>query len=278
MTQAALQSAALIQQQCPGFAPQVGIVLGSGLGYIAEQIKNPVVISYDDLPGFPACNVKGHSGQLFLGELEGVPTACLQGRAHYYEGEYEGLLTPVRTLSKLGCKTLLVTNASGSMREEIAVGSLVLIHDHINFQFNNPLVGPNDSEFGPRFVGMEDAYDPELRQRILAIAKDNNIPLTEGVYFGVLGPSFETPAEIRAFKMLGGDVVGMSTLPDVITARHCGMRVSVICAISNMAAGMSDVKLSHDVTLSGAKLAVDHMSQLILATVRQLSGVTQPSA
>jgi xanthosine phosphorylase len=252
------------------FVPKLGLVLGSGLGVLANEIENPVTISYDDIPGFFNCSVAGHGGHLYLGMLKGIPVACLQGRAHFYEGiSHDDVLTPVRTLRLLGCETLVSTNASGSLREAVTPGNLVLIKDHINFQFNNPLVGRNADEFGPRFVGMEDTYDEGLRATFKKLAHSLDMPLTDGVYFGVLGPTFETPAEIRAFKMLGGDVVGMSTIPEVVAARHCGLKVAVIAVVTNMAAGLSEQKLSHDVTLAGAKLGADNLIRLIHAFLDQ---------
>ena len=245
------------------FIPTVGLILGSGLGVLAQELEQAVSIPYDEIPGFFDCTVAGHSGFLHFGYLRGIPVVCMQGRAHFYEGvDNQDILTPIRTLKLLGCDTLIATNASGSMRPEVTPGSLVLIKDHINFAFNNPLVGNNDDQIGPRFIGLDDAYDLTLRDQFKACAEACDIPLTEGVYFGVLGPSFETPAEIRAFQILGGDVVGMSTVPEVITARHCGLRVAVISAITNMASGLSDNVLTHEETLSGAKLATDKLIKL----------------
>lgn len=270
MTDDAKKAAKIIAKLAPNFTPRLGIVLGSGLGALAEQIENPIVISYEDLPGFPPCSVSGHGSQLFLGLLEGVPVACLQGRVHFYEGMSNAIAqTMTRTLKLIGCETLFSTNSSGSLRPEVTPGNLVVINDHINFQFTNPLAGPNDSEFGQRFVGMDETYDPLLRQQLFDTAKALKIDLTEGVYFGVLGPTFETPAEIRAFRTLGGDVIGMSTIPEVICARHCGLRVMAIAVITNMAAGMSDEKLSHEGTLNGAEKARHTLIQLVQSFVRQ---------
>lgn len=279
MTNPATTAAQIIQKQLPDFTPKVGIILGSGLGPLAESLDQAVKISYDNLPGFPECSVAGHHGQIHLGYLRGVPVACLEGRAHFYEGyshtfdkiPTKNLMAPTRTLKLLGCDTLLATNSSGSLRKEVTPGNLVVINDHINYQFRNPLVGPNEEEFGPRFVGMEDAYDVELRAMIHKAGGKLNIPLTEGVYIGVLGPCFETPAEIRAFRMWGADVVGMSTIPDVITARHCGMKVAVIATITNMAAGMHDELLSHDVTLRGAQEGVVKLTALVTEFVGQFA-------
>lgn len=264
MTEFAKHAVKIINEKAPGFKPELALVLGSGLGKLADSIENATVISYNDLPGFPACSVEGHGSKLFLGELSGVKVACMQGRGHFYEGVgYDIIKTPMRTLKLLGCDTVILTNSAGSMRSEVKPGSLVVIKDHINFLFHNPLVGPNEDEFGPRFIGMDDVYNTDLRKKIHNIGKDLNIELTDGVYFGVIGPSFETPAEIRAFKTLGGDVVGMSTIPEVITAHHCGLRVAAISVITNMAAGMSDEKLTHEGTLNGAALATDKLIQLM---------------
>lgn len=270
MTQVAKNAAAYIQQQHPNHKPKIGIVLGSGLGALANEINNAIVIPYSKIPQFPKTSVQGHGGNLFLGEINGVAVACLQGRCHFYEGmASEPTLTLIRTLKLLGCEILLATNAAGSLNPDIPMGSLVAIRDHINFQFTNPLVGPNDEAFGDRFVSMEDAYDPALREMILAIAKAKNISIAEGIYFGVLGPSFETPAEIRAFRLLGADVVGMSTVAEVIAARHCGMRVAVISVVTNMAAGLHPTKITHDVTLAGADKASKMLTQLVLEFIRK---------
>jgi xanthosine phosphorylase len=247
-----------------GFSPKLGLVLGSGLGVLAHELEQAVSLSYDDIPGFFSCSVAGHGGHLYMGYLRGIPVVCLQGRPHFYEGiSNEEAQTPMRTLKLLGCDTVLSTNASGSLHEHTQPGSLVIIKDHINFQFRNPLVGPNDERFGDRFIGMEDTYNPELRTALKASAERIGIEIKEGVYFGVLGPSFETPAEINAFRLLGGDVVGMSTIPEVISARHAGLRVAVVAVITNLAAGMHEVNLSHEETLRGAKLATDKLIALV---------------
>ena len=236
------------------FSPQIAIVCGSGLGQLADLLSDVVAISYTDLPGFPSCSVDGHAGQLLLGTLAGCKVACLQGRTHFYEGvAIEVMRTPLRTMRKLGCETVLITNSSGSLQLENPPGSLVLVRDHINLQFDNPLIGENDSEFGPRFVAMDNAYDSDLRAMLQAAAKQlGGSGLSEGVYIGVSGPSFETPAEIEAFRRLGADLVGMSTVADVIIARHCGLKVATISVVTNLAAGMHHQSLSHTETLSAA--------------------------
>ena len=270
MTQSAINAANIIQSKMGDFKPILAITLGSGLGGIADLLTDTIKISYADLPDFPPCGVAGHAGVLHLGYLNGVPVACLQGRAHLYEGVSSLVAkTYVRTMKLIGCETMLLTNACGSMREDIVPGNLVLIHDYINFQFTNVLAGHNDDDFGPRFLGVEDVYDLALREKIESIAKELNIPLKKGVYFAVLGPQFETPAEIRVFKQMGGDVVAMSAINEVVTAHHCGMKIAMISAVTNMAAGMSKEKISHELTLSGAKVAAQNLQPLVLEFVKR---------
>lgn len=264
MTQYAIKAAEYIRNKTQDFKPKFGLILGSGLGALAGLIKNPTIIPYEELAGFPVSTVAGHAGQLVLGHLNGTPVVCLQGRAHLYEGvSGEKVKTLVRTLKLLGCASVVITNAAGSLRTDVGPGRLMLINDHINLQGTNPLIGPNDEEFGPRFFAMDDAYDMELRNQLLKLAEKNNIPLTQGVYISVLGPSFETPAEIRAFRTLGADAVGMSTVPEVLVARHCGLKVVVISAITNYAAGMTDEVISHEGTLHYGALAAKDMSHLL---------------
>lgn len=270
MTQSAINAAKIISQKAPGFKPRLAMTLGSGLGGLADLLEDTVKIPYSDLPDFPPCNVAGHAGNLYLGKLNGLPVAFLQGRAHFYEGiSHTVAKTYIRTLKLIGCESILITNAAGSMRENIVPGNLVLINDYINFQFTNVLAGHNDDEFGPRFLGMEDVYDLTLREKLLSLAKELNTPLHQGTYFAVLGPQFETPAEIRAFRMMGGDVVAMSAINEVTTAHHCGLRVAMISVISNMAAGMSAEKLSHELTLSGVKKGAENLQALVLEFVKR---------
>lgn len=246
--------------------PRLGIVLGSGLGRIADRIEAPVVLPYADIPGFTVPSVEGHAGRLVLGRLGGVPIVCLQGRIHLYEGiDPRAIQVPIRALKLVGCSGVILTNAAGSMRDGMGPGSLMLVSDHINFQGTSPMIGANDARFGPRFFAMKDAYDPAWRTRFKAAGAALGMPLHEGVYTGYLGPNFETPAEIRAFAMLGGHAVGMSTIPEVLVARHCGLRVAAICVITNMAAGMSDEELSHSHSLAGAAEAAERLERLLLA-------------
>jgi xanthosine phosphorylase len=254
-----------IQQKSNGFKPTIGLVLGSGLNNLAEQLEEPITIPYREIPGFLECNVAGHQGTLLLGTLGGVKVACLQGRSHYYEGKpHEAMLVPIRTLKLLGCENLILTNAAASLRTEVQPGSLVVITDHINFQFQNPLVGPNDDSFGPRFPSLQQTYDKDLISIASEEAQKLNLKLWTGVYLATLGPSYETPAEIRAYKILGADVVGMSTVPEAIIASHCGMKVLAISTITNMACGMSDEFLTHEAVLQVAKKVATDLSRLLL--------------
>lgn len=265
------KAADYVKEQAPGFAPRVGIVLGSGLGGLADKIDAVASINFADIPDFPQSTVEGHQGKLILGRLGGMPVICMQGRIHLYEGiDPQDLAVPVRVMKLLGVDILLVTNAAGSFHEEVGPGKLMLINDHINFTGRNPLVGENDDEFGPRFFAMEDAYDPILRGHLKAIAKEMKIDLSEGVYLHYMGPNFETPAEIRAFKTMGADAVGMSTTPEVLVARHCGMRVAAISNITNLVAGMSKTVLSHEQTLECAKLAAGDLEELVIIFLETL--------
>lgn len=233
-----------------GFAPKAGLILGSGLASLAEQITNPISIPYQAIPGLQSGGVAGHASLLVLGYLNDVPVVCLRGRLHLYEGvSYDAIRTLVRIVRHLGANIFIITCAAGSMLEAAGPGDLMMITDHINFHPGNPLTGPNDESIGPRFVSMEDAYDPALQDIMENTAGKLNIPLHKGVYISTLGPSFETPAEIRAYKRWGADAVGMSVVPEVIVARHCGLRVACLAAITNAAAGMSQEKITHEGTL-----------------------------
>ena len=260
-----------VKQVAPGFSPRVGIVLGSGLGGLADKIETLVSIDYGDIPDFPRSSVEGHTGKLILGRLGGMAVACLQGRVHYYEGvNPRDLAIPVRMLKLLGVDILLLTNAAGSFRPKMKPGSLMMIRDHINLSGLNPLVGSNDDAFGPRFFSMEDAYDPVLRKHLAAVAKELGITLHEGVYLHYLGPNFETPAEIRTFRLLGPDAIGMSTTPEVLTARHTGMRVLAISSITNPVAGTNKTPLSHEQTLEQAKIAAGDLEKLVIVFLETL--------
>jgi xanthosine phosphorylase len=245
--------------------PRVGVVLGSGLGAVADAVQDPVVVGYEELPGFPRPSVEGHAGRAVLGSIGGVPVAVLQGRAHLYEGgDPEALRVPVRALRAAGASILVLTNAAGSLRPSVGPGSLMAITDHINLTGVNALMGPNDGAIGPRFPSLRDAYDPELLATLRAAATEIEVDLAEGVYLAVTGPSFETEAEIRAFRTLGADAVGMSTVQETILARHCGLRVAAVSVITNLAEGMSDEPLSHEQTLRAAESAAGDLAALLL--------------
>ena len=246
-------------------APKLGIILGSGLGAVADAVEDAEVIPYTELPGFPEPSVHGHAGSLTLGTLSGLPVACMQGRRHVYEGGDPGAMRgPVRALKAAGAEALFVTNAAGSLNADVGPGSLMAISDHINMLGVNPLTGPNDDAIGPRFPSLRDAYDPELRRTLHETAGELGIALAEGVYLATSGPSFETPAEIRAFRTLGADAVGMSTVPEVILARHAGVRVVAVSAITNLAEGMGGEQLSHEQTLRYANQAAGDLTRLII--------------
>ena len=226
--------------------PTVGLVLGSGLGDFADTLENPVRIPYSDIPNFPIPTVPGHAGALVFGKKCGQTVVVLQGRIHYYEGLPQQEITlPIRVLAALGVKTLVLTNACGGVNLSFRPGDLMLISDHINYSGANPLMGPNLDAFGPRFPDMSDLYTASLRKAIREKAEAAGIPLQEGVYAMYSGPNYETPAEIRMFRILGADTVGMSTVPEALVAGHCGMQVVGISCITNMAAGVLPVKLSH---------------------------------
>ncbi len=253
-------------------APRVGVVLGSGLGAVADAVENPVVVGYEELSGFPRPTVAGHFGRAVLGRIGGVPVAVLQGRAHLYEGgSLDALRAPVRALRAAGASVLVLTNAAGSLRPEVGPGSLMAITDHINMTGVNLLAGPNDASIGPRFPSLRDAYDPALLASLRASAGELGIALAEGVYVAVSGPSFETPAEIRAFRVMGADAVGMSTVQETILARHCGLRVAAVSVITNLAEGMSDEPLSHEQTLRAAQAGAGDLARLLLDFIPRLS-------
>jgi xanthosine phosphorylase len=254
------------------FQPRIGVILGSGLGAVAEAVEDPQIIGYEQLPGFPRPTVAGHAGRVVQGTISGVPVAVMQGRAHLYEGgPMEELRAPVRWLRAAGAEILIQTNAAGSLRADVGPGRLMAITDHINLMGTNVLIGPNDDSIGPRFPSMGQAYDPALLEEMRAAALAQRISLSEGVYTGWSGPAFETAAEIRAIRILGGDAVGMSTVHETTVARHCGLRVAAISVITNLAEGMGDVPLSHEQTLADATRAADDLSRLLIAFIARLA-------
>ena len=244
--------------------PRVAVVLGSGLGGFADELEEPVEIPYGEIPGWPVSTALGHAGTLALGEIDSVPLAVMRGRAHLYEGfSAAEVVFGVRVLARLGVRTLVLTNACGGVREDLAPGQLVLVSDHINLQGSSPLIGPNDESLGPRFVDMSDAYDPGLRAAAHAAAARLGFELPEGVYAAWLGPAFETPAEIRMTRAIGGDLVGMSTVPEVLAARHRGLRCLAISCVTNMAAGVLPEPIDHEQVLAVGASAQGRLTALL---------------
>lgn len=225
--------------------PEIGLILGSGLGDLADEISEAISVPYSDIPHFPSSTVKGHKGQMVYGTLNGKAVVAMQGRFHFYEGYALSEVTlPVRVMKELGIHTIGLTNAAGGVNERFSPGDLMLITDHINFTGQNPLIGPNDEQMGPRFPDMSHTYDPAYQEMIARTAEKLNIPLKEGVYMGFSGPTYETPAEIKMARTLGADAVGMSTVPEAIVAKHTGLRIFGISCITNLAAGMQS-NLNH---------------------------------
>jgi purine-nucleoside phosphorylase len=264
------QAAAAIREAIGPRTPTIGVVLGSGLGPFADQLDDDVAVSYEDIPGFAVSTVKGHAGKLVAGKSSGVSICALQGRVHCYEGlPLSQIVLPVRALVAAGCKTLVLTNAAGGIRDDLQPGDLVLLRDHINLQGQNPLTGPNDERLGPRFPDMSDAYDTELRGLALAAARDLDLPLSEGVYAALLGPSYETPAEIRMLRAMGADLAGMSTVPEVIAAHHMGARIIGVSCVTNLAAGLGGA-LSHDEVKETAERVRNRFTGLLAAIIEKL--------
>ncbi len=249
------ETVAIIKARCENINPRVGVILGSGLGDFADQIDERVVIPYSDLPGFPATGVAGHAGQLVLGCVNGTDVAVMQGRAHFYEnGQADIMAAPVRILKSIGCETLFLTNAAGSLIKDAGPGNVVMLKDHINFVGVSPLFGIEDNS---RFVDLSDAYSKDLQTLLHQSALEQEITLHEGVYMWFCGPHFETKAEIKMAGLMGADLVGMSTVPEVILARHAGMKVAALSIVTNYAAGLSDESLSHEHTMKNAGVAAD---------------------
>ncbi len=265
------ESADYIKARLGGFVPQVAMVLGSGLGYLGDQVDEPIVVPYGEIPHFKASTAPGHKGQLVFGQLEGKNVAVMQGRMHHYEGySYEAVSYAVRVLRLLGCDTLIVTNAAGCVRTDWQAGDLMLITDHIKMFSESPLRGENLPEFGVRFPDASHLYTVRLQELARETAREQGIDLREGVYFYCYGPQYETPAEIRAARVLGGDAVGMSTAPEVIVAGHCGMEVLGFTLLSNMAAGILDQPLSEQEVLDAGVAAREKFSGLVRACLKKL--------
>jgi purine-nucleoside phosphorylase len=272
------QACALVRQRVSE-PPAIGVVLGSGLGSFADSLEEAVGIPYQDIPHMPTTTVVGHAGQLRIGAVEGVRVGCLQGRVHMYEGhEPERVVFGARLLAKLGCSAVLLTNAAGGLRQSFHPGTLMLITDHLNLTGRNPLLGPNEEALGPRFPDMTCAYDAALRAEVLVAAGEAGVGLEQGVYAALLGPSYETPAEIRMLRTLGADAVGMSTVPEVTALRHMGVRTVGISCITNMAAGMGAAALDHSEVERTARATRDAFIRLLARSVRRMGALLRAEA
>lgn len=270
------EEAASVIRRAIDLHPKVGIILGSGLSALADAVENPVAIEFKDIPYFPVSTIEGHHGRLVAGTLQGKPAVVMQGRVHYYEGySMQQVTLPVRVMRQLGVETLVVTNAAGGLNPAFGAGDVMLIVDHINLvgmTGANPLRGPNDPSLGPRFPDMSKAYDRELRRLATAVAAEAGLPLRQGVYVGLTGPTFETPADIRFLRMLGADAVGMSTVPEVIVARHGGMRVLGLSGISNVAIDQIDgeSEASHDEVLQAGAMITPRVTSIIKGVLARI--------
>jgi purine-nucleoside phosphorylase len=258
------EAAAKFIHQQTKLRPKIALVLGSGLGAFADEFTNATRIPYAKIPHYPRSTAIGHAGQLVLGTVEGVPVVGMQGRVHLYEGySAPDVAFPIRTFARIGVKAVILTNAAGGINLSYSQGALVALRDHINLQAANPLIGPNDDRFGPRFPDMTRAYDPEFRRFVAEAGKKLNLNLHEGVYLALAGPNYETPAEIHALRSLGADLVGMSTVPEVLAARHSGIRVLGISCVTNMAAGVTGATLTAEEVLeTGARVQNDFIALL----------------
>lgn len=264
-----LQNCLMCVRKKTDFVPRVAIVLGSGLGDYAEAIDVKCEISYSEIDGFPVSTVPGHAGKFIFGYIDGIPVVCMKGRVHYYEGyDVTDVVLPTRLMKLLGAEILFLTNAAGGVNTSFHAGDLMLIKDHISVFAPNPLIGHNIDELGVRFPDMSKVYDRELQDIIRRTAKENNIFLQEGIYAQLIGPSFESPAEIRMLRTLGCDAVGMSTVVEAIAANHCGMRICGISCISNLAAGMSDKPLCHEEVQEAADMAAPKFKRLVTESVK----------
>ena len=271
-----LERAAEVVRERTKRSPRVGVVLGSGLGMWADSLDDRVVVPYCDIPEMPTSTVVGHAGNLVIGKIGTVEVACLQGRVHLYEGHApERVVFGARLLARLGCSSVLLTNAAGGIKRGFTPGDLMLITDHLNLTARSPLSGPNDDRFGPRFPDMTEAYSTELRSVALRVAREAQLHLHQGIYAALLGPTYETPAEIGMLRTLGADAVGMSTVPEVIALRHMGVGVGAVSCITNLAAGLSPTKLDHSEVEQTARLARDRFVALLSGWVRGAGALGQ---
>jgi len=279
------EAAAWLRGRLGDLTPRVGVVLGSGLGAAADSVADPIVVPYAEIPHFPEATVEGHSGRLVAGRLGDVPVVILQGRVHYYEGYTPTEVTfPMRVLGALGIRAAILTNAAGGIRQGYTIGQLVALSDHINFMGWNPLTGPNEPQFacvpgaGLRFFDMTEAYSKRLRAMARQAAAEEGFEMAEGVYLATPGPSFETPAEIRAFQTLGATLVGMSTVPETIVARHMGVEVLGISCVTNLAAGISETPLSHEEVFAAGRRVEQRLANLLIRLVPRIASALETAA
>ena len=268
----ASEAARYIRAKAQGRAPRVAIVLGSGLGGVADAVSDPVEIPYEEIPHFPASTVQGHAGRLVLGTCGGAEVVAMKGRFHFYEGyPMDQVTLPIRAFAEMGIRSLVLTNAAGGAAPGFSPGDLMLITDHINLMGNNPLLGPNDDRLGPRFPDMTAVYTPEYQEAAREVAREAGVTLREGVYLALTGPTYETPAEVRMLRMLGADALGMSTVPEAIVARHSGMKIVAFSCITNVAAGMLEQEINHQEVMEVGKRAGAQLSELILRLLPRLA-------
>ena len=267
----AAEAARFIGARSGRLTPRIGVVLGSGLGAVAECVQDAVEVPYGEIPYFVTSTVEGHAGTLILGTCSGVDVALMRGRFHFYEGySMEDVTLPIRVFAAMGIRSLILTNAAGGVASHLSPGSLMVITDHINMMGENPLRGPNDDRFGPRFPDMTAAYTPAFIEVAHEVARGMGVVLAEGVYMALRGPSYETPAEIRMMRKLGADAVGMSTVPEVIVARHCGIKVLAISCITNVAAGLATTEINHAEVMEVGTRAGRQLAELIVGTIPRL--------
>lgn len=255
--------------------PRIALVLGSGLGSFADDFEEAVAIPYEEIPGFVRSTAQGHAGRLVIGKIDTVPVLAMQGRVHYYEGySLEEVTFPVRTFGLLGVKTLVLTNAAGGINVQLTQGALMVLSDHVNLMGVNPLRGPNDERFGPRFPDMSAVYSPELQELVIDEARAIGVEVRRGIYGGLSGPSYETPAEIHLLRALGADAVGMSTVPEAIVARHMGLEVLGISCITNMAAGISDEPINHEEVMATGDRVRETFAELLRRVIGSINSRT----
>lgn len=264
-----VEAAEYIKNYLPD-VPEIAIILGSGLGILADEVEDKIEIPYNSIPNFPVSTVAGHAGKFVFGKVSGKKVLMMNGRFHFYEGyDLKEVTMPIRVFSLLGIKKLIVTNAAGGVNTGFKPGDLMIIKDHVNFSMANPLIGRNLDEFGPRFPDMSNPYNNEFIDLAKKVAKENNIDVVEGVYFMMTGPNYETPAEIRAIRKLGADAVGMSTVPEVIVANHCGIKVLGISCITNMAAGILDQPLNHEEVIETSMMVREKFVLLVKKIIKE---------